>query len=349
MSITVECNGQLLTGWLNASVRRSLESINATFTAQVDWRAETPKPVKRQDVITVSIANTQMLKAIVTKADAGYSRDEGVMLYVEARALSGDLIIASATHAGGQWKDVNVGNIVADLCKPLNIPVVANTDLGKPLKSFELNQGETILQAISRAAAYRGLLVTADTRGGLLITRAGDTKSEASIRLGKDGNVIRMQPEGSDANRCSEYIVKGQGAANVWGDVAAAADIEARAKDPYLKRYLPLIVNAETALGSQGDAQSLADHAARLRMGRANGYRYTVEGWEVNGEAWLENTLVPIYDPLINSNGDRWLIVDVNAKVDRKEGDVTEILVRPAAAYEQRPIPEPAAAGGIWQ
>ncbi len=346
--VIVQVNGQNLAGWLDSRISRSMDSIAAGFSARVNWQPGLARPLKRQDKVTVLMGNTPLMTGWVLMADPTYNRKDGVSLKVQARALTGDLIVASAIHQGGQWRNATVLQVARDLCQPFRFAVSADVDVGEPLNLFELNTGETVMQALSRACAYRALLPMSDTRGGLLLTRAGTRPSEAAIVAGDGGNVISMEPMGSDAQRCAEYIVKGQSPVNLFMDVAKAADVEGRATDPFINRYLPLMISANEG-GKPADMQALAEHTARIRMGRANGYRYTVEGWEVNGSPWLENTLVPVYDPAINADGEKWLIVEVTAKVDRKDGDVAELLVRPPDAYRLRPLPEPAIGGGLFQ
>lgn len=351
LPISIEVNAQRLTGWMNASYSRSLDHLSAKASLSLDFSIGQPLPVQSQDACSVFVGDTQIFQGFVMMAKPSYDREDGVKLNVKVRAKTGDLTVASAVHSGGQWKQASVEKILKDICKPfgIKVSVQSGVDVGKPLSVFELNTGERAIAAISRVLKYRGLLATSDYNGGLLITRAGIQKAKASIRLGEGGNVIAMSPEGDDTQRCSEYVARAQGAVNLFNDSTKASTIRAVAKDPFIKRNLTLEITADGEVGGRDDLQALVDHTSRIRAGRANSYKYTLDGWEENGQLWLENTRVAVYDPLNGLDGDELLIVSVEGKVDRKGGDVCDVLLRPVFAYEQRAIPEPSTQeGSLW-
>jgi prophage tail gpP-like protein len=104
-----------------------------------------------------------------------------------------------------------------------------------------------------------------------------------------------------------------------------------------MQRYLPLIINAE-GNRSQHELQTLVDHTARVRRGHSLGFRYQVEGWTFDGEPWPLNQRIPIYDDVAGLAGDEWLIAHVRHTCDLREGDVTELTMRPIEAYDTAPL-----------
>lgn len=166
-------------------------------------------------------------------------------------------------------------------------------------------------------------------------------------------NVISMESVGTDAERHSDYFCYGQGnvthrsslqTLEVGGSMGdpikafkKAVQHKAQAKDPDMKRYLPLVINAD-GNNDAPDMQRLVDHTMRVRRGHAYGLKYVVEGWTWKGKPWEINTRVPIYDDIAGLDGDEWLICEVKQTVDLKEGDVTELLVRPREAYDTVPL-----------
>lgn len=351
LPIYIEVNAKRLRGWMDASYTRSIEHLSAEASLSLDWQTEQTKPVKSQDECKVFVGDKQIMSGYVMSAKPAYSREEGIKLMVRVRAKTGDLTVGSAVHAGGQWKNAKADKIVRDICKPFGIKVSVQdgVSVGAAIKLFDLNTGEAAIAAISRVLKYRGLLATSDYKGGLLITRAGVVEAKSSIRLGVGGNVIAMTSDGDDSQRCRHYIARSQGSVNLFGDSKSAATVSATATDKFIKRDLTLQISADEPAGGKSDLQALVDHTARVRAGRANGYKYTLDGWEEKGEPWLENTRVAVYDPLNNFNGDELLIVSVNGKVDRKNGDVCDLVLRPIFAYEQRAMPEPSSTeGSLW-
>ena len=341
--ITLTINGKQYDGWLQSEVVRSMESLAGTFNVPVSLVPGHPPEIKRQDKVAVQIGDGKLIDGYVLSADPFYSvRDCGVRIV--GRDRTGDLVPSTAIHKGGQWRNATLEQIVKDLVQPFGISVSnkAPADANEPIRDFKLAHGEACSDAIARAAKLRGVLVLPDTRGGLIITRAGPDKFAGSIARGK--NVISAEGVGTDEERHSEYIVYGQ--SNVIADFEQARGLKAKAKDQDIKRHLPKVINADGNLTAK-ELQQLADHTERVRRGHAYGVRYTIEGWAVDGVPWAINQRVAVYDDIFGLDGDEWLICETKFTCSLENGDVTEVLVRPPEAYDtirkgQKPAPKKA-------
>ena len=330
--ISVEVNGVAYEGWLESEVERSIEAISGTFSIPVSMVPGQPPAIKRQDSVKVRIGDTVVITGYVLAAEPFYRRNDcGIM--VTGRDRTGDLVRSSAIHKGGQWRGAKLEQVAKDLLAPYGIEVKVETDTGAPLQDFKLSHGETVVDALARAARLRGVLVTRDDDGRLLLTKAGILKFSGAIVRGQ--NVIAMQGIGTDENRHSEYIAYGQ--QNVIADFETSRSLKAMAKDADVVRYMPLVINADGNT-TTAELQTLVDHTARVRRGHANGFRYTVEGWTHGGKPWPLNQRVPVYDDVAGLNGEEWLICSVRQHCDLKEGDVTEMVVRPIEAYDTAPL-----------
>ncbi|MBK1613375.1 hypothetical protein CKO44_07815 [Rubrivivax gelatinosus] len=330
--ITVTVNGQAYDGWLQSEVERGLESIAGTFSVPVSLTPGAPPAIVRGDEVSVSIGSAVVITGYVLSAEPFYRRGDCGMRIV-GRDRTGDLVHCSAIHRGGQWLNAGLDRVVRDLVEPFGIKVLVDADLGAKIPDFKIQHGETVLDALSRAARLRGVLVTRDDHGRLLLTRAGKTRFKGAIVRGQ--NVIEMQGIGTDEARHSAYIAYGQAA--VVDDFELARTAEARATDPEIKRYLPLVVNAEGHV-TRADLKALVDHMARVRRGHSYGIRYVVEGWTFEGDPWPPNARVAVYDDVAGLDGAEWLITHVKHTCDRREGDVTELVVRPIEAYDTAPL-----------
>lgn len=339
--ITLTVNGRQYDGWLQSDVRRSIEQLAGTFAVPVTLVPGSVPEIKRQDEIAVQIGDVTLITGYVLAAEPFYEATS-CGLQVAGRDRSGDLVPCSAVHQGGQWRNTPLERIVRDIVQPFGLAVrnVATGSASEPIRDFKLEHGERCADAIARAARLRGVLVVPDTRGGLVITRAGTTKAAGAIVRGI--NVIRAEGLGTDEDRHSQYLVYGQ--ANASGNFDAASKLKATSKDVEMKRHLPLIVNAEGNLTAK-ELQELADHTARVRRGHSFGIRYTLEGWTVDGQPWQINTRVPIYDDVFGLDGIEWLVCETNFTCSLKDGDVTVVTVRPVEAYDtiregQKPRPQ---------
>lgn len=330
--ITVEVNGRAYEGWLESDVERSIEAICGTFNIPVSMVPGQPPDIKRQDAVKVRIGGVVLITGYVLAAEPFYRRGD-CGFRITGRDRTGDLVRCSAIHKGGQWRNAKLEQVCKDLLAPYGIEVKVDADTGAVLTDFKLSHGETVVDALARAARLRGVLVTRDDDGRLLLTKAGTVKFSGSIVRGQ--NVISMDGIGSDEQRHSEYIVYGQ--QNTIADFETSRSLKAKAKDPEVTRYTPLVINADGNT-TQAELQTLVDHTARVRRGHAYGFRYTVEGWTHQGRPWPLNQRVAIYDDVAGLNGAEWLICSVRQRCDLKEGDVTELTVRPIEAYDAAPL-----------
>ena len=180
--------------------------------------------------------------------------------------------------------------------------------------------------------------------GGVLLTRAGKARCPWPIVGGTiaktrpaPARVISMDGLGSDENRFSEYLAFGQGKAESAADFESARTLKSRATDPEIRRYLPLVINADGER-TQAELQSLVEHTARVRRGQAYGIRYKMEGWLVDGKPWPLNARVAVFDDIAQLNGEEWLITSVKQSYDLREGAITELVIKPTEAYEAVPL-----------
>lgn len=349
--IVITVNGYDYVGWLESNIEQSIENISSRFSVPVTLIPGKRPDINRQDLIKIAINEKLVSTGYVLGAEPFYRHDD-CGLRITGRSKTGDLVVCSAIHKGGQWQSAKLDQIARDLCKPFGIEVVVATDVGAALTDFTIEHGETVLATLSRAARMRGILITADPEGKLLLTRAGKEKSHGAIVRGQ--NVISMESVGTDAERFSTYIGYGQHKAikkslavlsttDTTADIDFGKDFEksiqqkATATDTEMKRYLPLIINPEGSSDAP-DIRRLVEHTMRVRRGQSYGLRYRLEGWTYEGKPWKINTLVPIYDDIVDLNGEEWLIAEISLKADVKDGDVADILVRPKDAYDTTPI-----------
>lgn len=332
--ISVVVGGREFKGWLQSEVERNLEAICGSFSIPIALTPGLPPSIKRQDEVQVRIGDTAVITGFVLAAEPFYRRGDCGMRIV-GRDRTGDLVRCSAVHKGGQWRNASLERIAKDLVSPFGIAVVVDTDLGAPIVDFKLSHGETVVEALSRAARLRGVLVTRDDLGRLLLTKAGKQRFEGVVRIGY--NVISMESVGSDEQRHSHYIAYGQSNYEGLNDFDAARSLKATALDTEIKRYQPLVINSD-GNRTQAELQALVDHTVRVRRGHASGWRYTVEGWTFKGKPWPLNQRVAVFDEIAGFQGEELLIAGVKQTCDLKEGDVTELMLRPIEAYDTVPL-----------
>lgn len=330
--IKVVVNGQAFEGWLQSEVDRNLENLSSTFSIPLSLIPGNPPPIKRGDKVEVRIGNGAVVNGYVLASEPFYRKGDAGWR-VTGRSRAGDLVHCSAIYKGGQWRNVKIDRIIKDIITPFGLELKVDAELGDAVKDFKLSHGETALDAVARAARLRGVLVISDDAGRVLLTKAGKQLFKGALVRGQ--NVISMESIGSDEQRHSQYFVYGQ--CNTVEDFDQARGLKATAKDPEIGRYLPLVINADGNT-TQAELQTQADHTMRVRRGHAYGFRYVVEGWTFEGEPWPVNQRVAIYDDVAGLNGEEWLICGAKHRCDLRDGDVTDLLVRPVEAYDTAPL-----------
>ena len=330
--ISVVVGGSAYTGWLQSEVSRSIETLAATFSIPVALVPGAPPAIQRQDRVQVRVGDTTVVDGFVLAAEPFYRADDCGMRII-GRDRAGDLVRCSAIHRGGQWRNAKLDRIAQDLVTPFGLQVEVATDLGPAIGDFKMGHGETVLDALARAARLQGVLVTRSESGQVLLTKAGQQRFKGVIRRG--WNVIEAESIGSDEDRHSEYLVYGQG--NVLGTFDQARLAKGRAEDPGLGRHMPLVINADGNT-TAAELQRLAEHTMRVRRGHSVGVRYVVEGWTFEGTPWPINQRVAIHDDVMGLAGEEWLIASARMTCSLRDGDITELVLRPAEAYDRVPL-----------
>ncbi|MEN6330799.1 MAG: phage baseplate assembly protein [Smithella sp.] len=304
IDVTLQVNGANYRGWKNIEVSIGMEQISGSFkmVASDRWHGQdTAWPILADDACRVLIGSTTVITGYVDEANPEYDA-KSHSLNITGRDATGDLVDCSAIYKSGQWSGADLLKIAKDLCSPFGINVQADVDVGKKFAKFALQEGETVFEAIERAARQRGVLLLSDGAGGLLITRAGESRIDAALIKGE--NIERASGTFSHKERYSQYIIKGQApGGDVFAEPSHHAQLKAKSEDEMVRRYRPLIIYAE-----QGDGSTYKDRATwerNVRAGRSARLQYTVTGWEYKpGKLWLPNRIVPAKDSYIGVDMD---------------------------------------------
>jgi len=332
MSVELIVNGKRFGGWERISIDRGIEQMSGLFDLTVTdkWNSPTGQlmaEIKAGQSCEVTVAGSTVITGYIDAVHRGYdARSHEINL--SGRDKAGDLIDCSAIYKTGAWSNKRIEQIAADLCAPFGIKVSAQAPTGAALPAFSIQEGETVYEAIERAARMRALLVISDGLGGIVLTRASRARAPADLIEGQ--NILQADGEFNMADRFSDYIIKGQaqGDDNIHG--AAVAHPSATCKDSGVPRYRPLIVIAE----DQGGTATFAERATwerNIRAGRGTRATVTVNGWAVGGKVWQPNTITRLTSPFLNADHEL-LIASVRFTLDDRAGALTTLeLARPEA------------------
>ena len=297
MTCVLQIGGKEWGGWTGVSLRRSLEDVASSFAVSATLRypgEADPVQIGVGSAVTVELAGkraaTGWIETVEVKTTA-----QGRQVTIEGRSKTCDLVDCSVVREGGAWRDRTVAQIAADVCGPFEIDVVAEVDTGAPLGRVRVQPGESAFDLLDRLAALRGLLLTDDPFGRLVITRAGSVAASGSLRL--PGNVLESTVSVSASDRFSLYIVRGQSAGDDNASGSLVASISGEVRDTGVTRYRPVVIAPSTAVTPAG-ARAWAQWEARTRRGKSVTYKCSVAGWTQTdgGELWAQNLLARVSD-----------------------------------------------------
>jgi prophage tail gpP-like protein len=375
--IVLAIDGRKLDQWVRADLTHDLSELSASF--ELTFRDET-RSIESWDFAT-GVAGEGPLdwgakcEILIDKEtwligwvddvlpEAGNS---GNSVTIIGRDLTGDLVDCPPDPRGKhEYRDISLTEFAEKLCKPFGIKVRADVDVGPKFDKCVVEAGETVLSAIAKYAKQRGVLVTTDRVGTLVITRSGQERAADDIAF--PGNVTRARGSFSGRERFSDYFVKGQSEKNA-GKRAKTAALDAtaepldappatsstsstadedvpegagalvmgHARDGEVTRWRPHISMARTKANAF-DAQRQAEWEMRTRRGKGDKEDYVYRGFRagLGGQLWKPNTLSMVKDSFARIERDMLLAGVRLSYGDR--GEQTKLRMTGPEAYDLLP------------
>ncbi|MEM1299397.1 MAG: phage baseplate assembly protein, partial [Pseudomonadota bacterium] len=319
-------------GWISVRVTRSLEEVAASFDLGVtDWwpGADERRPLTPHQACTLTIDDAPVISGVIDSVAPRYDAGNHVV-QVRGRSLTGQLVDCACEHPSGALRDLTLVEIATRIAEPFGIAVVDLAGETKPFPRVQVEPGETVFELLERLARQRGVFLTDDTRGRLVIRRRSETL-QGTLEYGS--NVLSAAANLDGSNQFSNYRVKGQAEGSDNTGAGTSASSAGRAVDASVPIHRPMILLAE----SQGTTVTMgqrAKHEAALRRARARTWTYTVQGWAPDALGlWQAGEEVEVTDPLMGLNKDRLLVVETTFSLDHR-GTVTELKVAPPEGYD---------------
>ena len=334
--VTLKIAGASYGGWTQVGVTRSLEQASAGFTVSVSERfpgQNQPLGVRPGDPCEVLIDNDLVITGYVDRVSPSYDTSSHA-ISVSGRSKTQDLIDCAVLPPFDPILNQTILEIANRLAEPYGVDIVdALGGETEPIPQVDVNPGEKVFEVISKLAAMKGCLVTDDSRGRLLLTRAGTSKAHSSLQFGR--NILTGSLVFDHTQRFKEYRVHGKGSTASEDFGNPSSSISSIALDQGVRRNRVHIVRAESGL-DQKRADDRARWEAATRSGRAIAATYTVQGWrQENGELWKVNQLIFVEDPKGTLNGE-FLIVQVGFSLS-SQGLITTLQIAPKQSYELIP------------
>ncbi len=334
-SATVLIGGQSFDGWEQINIQKSLESVANTYSIRLfdkfaglrrDW------PLKPGVSVKVNIGRERVLTGRIERLSVEYN-DERRGYAISGRSNPGDLV--DCTHTGeNEFKDINLTELARKLVSPFGIRVFESV-VPSNIQKFAVKPGETVFEALDRAARLQGLFFISTRGGNIRLTRAARARAFTTLEQGV--NILSASATFDDSKRFRNYFVKGQsvGLPEFFGkDVAQP---EGSAQDLGVSRHRPLTVIAEGNVDS-AKAKTRAQWEASSRLAKTIRVQASVQGWLQNdGSLWGINQVVRFRSRFLGLDREL-LITEINHTDGSDQGKATSMTLVDPQAYTTSPV-----------
>lgn len=323
-------------GWQEVRIRLSLDQIADSFDLTLTERwadSGQVRPVTPGEACTVSVGGETVVTGYLDEVLPDYDATSHTIT-ASGRSKAADLIDCSGRDQ--RFDGQTLVQIARTLAAPYGIEVVDTVGASRPFREFALEDGQTIAEALERAAQIRGARIVSDAEGRLVIAHAVQREIRTPLALG--GNIRKGSGSFSDRDRFNTYIVEGQTPGTDDWSGEDAAGPSARATDPRIRSPRTTLIVSDTP-ANPADCRERAELEARMRWAKGRGVTYTVGTWRHEQGVWRPGDLVPVRDAYLGLD-ERLLISDVQL-IESEQGRSAELRVAPPAAFEPVPVPEP--------
>lgn len=322
-------------GWETVRIQEAIEQLAGFFELSVSdkWAGQpVSRPILAGSICEISLNGETVITGFIDEVET--SRDpQNHSITFRGRDATGDLADCVVLNIS-QVTGLKLDKIAQRFCKPFGIGVVVEpgVNIGDPWPGFGIVCGEKLYATLNQIARARGVLLTSDGLGNLVLGKPGTTVAPTTLQVGK--NVLMSKCKADLKERFSEYHVYTQ-APGAGLDVPPSMNNEAISYDSQMKklRYRPTATQGEFALNLKY-SQQYANWLRNTTASRSQTATYTVNGWAHKSGVWRKNTLVQVVDPDMNLNEQR-LISVIARTLDPKNGSRTEITTVGKHAFDQ--------------
>lgn len=337
--VSVLVGRQVFDGWESVTINESLESIANSFNIQLFDKFEGLRqnwPLKPGVEVRVAINEQRVITGFIETLEVNYSSDNRGFR-IGGRSKPGDLV--DCMHTGpNEFLNISLDKLAEELIRPFGLRVFLSVE-PKVIDKFAVKPGETVFEALDRAARLQGFFFISTRNGNIRLTKAAENEArfKASTNLEQDINLLTATATYDDSQRFGEYIVKGQtiGLPEFFGESASGPI--GRARDAGIVRHRPMELLAE----GKADAaicETRAQWEASSRLAKSIRISATVQGWtQDNGELWGINQLTRIKSRFLGINK-QMLIVNVERIDGVEEGKTTNLTLVDPQSYKTKAV-----------
>ena len=326
-------NGQLWSGWQKVKVVQSIKQASNWFELSLADRwdnGSTPMPILKGQPCQVLIDAIPVITGYVMDVMPSYDAESHS---INVGGLSKAVDLVDCSTSGLQFSGRTLLQIAQALAAPFGIAVTAQADVGAPFPAVALEPGQPIFDFLNELSRVRGVRLISLPDGSISFVNTGTAVSPTPLIYGD--NILRCGAKFSAEGDFSAVTVVSQ-TRGTDTDFGATVALNSATATSAGSRYRPLTIIADGPANA-ADCKVRSQAELNRRAGEGQMISYTVQGWYNAGSLWATNTLVDVFDPILNIN-DRLLIAQIGFEVDDQNGFTCTMEVQPPAAFDLVPL-----------
>ncbi len=345
MAITLVVGGRKFSGWLDARVTTSMDTLAGEFSVSIALNAKTNLSILLRQPVKIFVDDVQVLDGFIEKINGNYDTNTDV-IHFSGRDKTADIIdnqigdqkeIKGTISFVALLKRILLDNAITDIEVINNVNDVADFSAADVI-SPEI--GQNMFAFLNDYAGKRQVFLTTDGLGNIVINRDTTQQLKAAIihRVGVrdanlQNNVISSEWSYDDTRRYNFYKVISQKNVSAGADNDLQTTTEEDVKNIVLKKGdaidTEIRVNRVYVMKAEKpmeDKECQARAVWQLAIARARSLDYTavINGHTADGEVWRPNRLVKVVDQRVGLDG-VFLINAVVYNTDLDSGDTVEI------------------------
>lgn len=326
-------------GWETARVSCGLGKLAGEFTLSVSdrWAGQNvERPIAGGSPTTITLNGQTVITGYTNKPHTKRNATDHSIEF-NGKDKTCDLEQCCIIQQGLSLAGLTLAQLAEKLCEPFGIPVIVETDIGGPFPIANVEPGQRIFELLDHLAQLRGVLITTDGKGSLVLTEPGTAVAPDAIVMGVNAKANDGYTDMDEVY--SDYYCftqLSQGAANTVSD--SGVNIQGHAVDKRVPRYRPFAFQGELSI-DPNYAQKRANWKRNVQAALSNPITHTVRGWEHSQGLWRHNTLVSVTDGDFQLNNVLRLISNVAYLKDGDGGTRTDITTVGRHAYDRLAVP----------
>jgi len=338
LPLYMSLDGQRFTGWSEATVTRSLDSLADSFTVAYSGL---PSAIGLGvgSACGLALGSHPLATGYVNQVDV-HVEAESANTTCSGRSKAGDLADCAAVHKTGQWLRQSMLQIVTDLAAPFGIAVSADAQIAADsfrFERFEIDEGERVYDAMERLLRATGTIAVSQADGSIKLVRisrlAGLRAVQLPVQLAARRGLTHVDQDTYSVYRLRNQTMR----ANPTESPRHAALEKFEIADENVRRYRPFVLGSDTHARVE-ELRTQATWERNTRAGKALSITYTMPGGLApDGRPWEPGMLVGVQDPQLAIN-ETLLVVSASVKISNTDLD-TELVLSLPEAYSLLPLP----------